>query len=336
MNANAHAGTDIWATEADGPEGLDGGVELAVSTVIFALRPHPESGLMTLWLPLVKRIREPYLGQWALPGGPLRPDEDLETSARRTLLRTTSVEPRYLEQLYAFGSVERSGTDAPRTSGPAQPSSPPPQPETAEAARVVSIVYWVLVQSDEAARAVDGENVQWFIADDLPPLAFDHDEIIAYALWRLRNKLEYAQIAQGFLGGEFTMAQLREVYEAVLQRRLDPANFRRQMITSKAVEPTGRKVTGTSHRPPVLYRFRTRIGAAAPEHVPRVRSRSAAAPPPGAAPAEARSRPAHDPHRGPGPDGPYHDPGTAGPAASGITPDLGTRTRPHTEGPVRR
>lgn len=332
MNANAHAGTDVRIAEPDEPQGRDG-IELAVSTVIFALRPHPESGLMTLWLPLVKRIREPYLGQWALPGGPLRPDEDLETSARRTLLRTTSVEPRYLEQLYAFGSVERSGADAPRTPGPA-PSSPSPQPETPETARVVSIVYWVLVQSDEAARAVDGENVQWFIADDLPPLAFDHDEIIAYALWRLRNKLEYAQIAQGFLGGEFTMAQLREVYEAVLQRRLDPANFRRQMITSKAVEPTGRKVTGTSHRPPVLYRFRTRIGVAAPEHIPRVRPRNATAPPPGAAPAGIRSRPAHDPH--PGPDGPHDDPGPAGSAASGSTPEPDTRTRPHTEGPVRR
>ena len=87
---------------------VDQRVSLAVSTVIFALRPHPSTGLMTLWLPLVRRIREPYEGQWALPGGPLEADEDLAASARHTLERTTGLTPNYLEQLYAFGSLDRS------------------------------------------------------------------------------------------------------------------------------------------------------------------------------------------------------------------------------------
>ncbi|MBA4609779.1 NUDIX hydrolase [Aeromicrobium sp. Marseille-Q0843] len=208
-------------------------IELAVSTVIFALRPHPTTGRDTLWLPLVKRIREPFLGQWALPGGPLKPAEDLVTSARTTLRRTTGLEPSYLEQLYSFGGIDRS-------------------PD-----RVVSIVYWALVRPDEDARAIDGENVEWFVADEVPALAFDHNAIVTYALDRLRAKITYSDIAHAFTGEEFTIAQLREVHEAVRQVRLDPANFRRQALAHPRIVATGRHVTGTSHRPPALYRLET-------------------------------------------------------------------------------
>ena len=210
---------------------IDQRVSLAVSTVIFALRAHPRTGDDTLWLPLVRRIREPYQGQWALPGGPLEMDEDLTGSARRTLERTTGLTPNYIEQLYSFGEVDRSPAD-----------------------RVVSIVYWALVRPDEAARAVDGDNVEWFVADEVPDLAFDHNRIVEYALGRLRAKITYSPIAYAFLNPEFTLAELREVHEAVLRRSLDPANFWRQVLASNAIEPTGTCVTGTSHRPPALYR----------------------------------------------------------------------------------
>ncbi|MET0468346.1 MAG: NUDIX domain-containing protein [Aeromicrobium sp.] len=208
-------------------------IELAVSTVIFALRPHPTTGRDTLWLPLVRRIREPFLGQWALPGGPLKPAEDLTTSARTTLRRTTGLEPSYLEQLYSFGGIDRS-------------------PD-----RVVSIVYWALARPDEDALAIDGENVEWFVADEVPALAFDHNAIVTYALDRLRAKITYSDIAHAFTGEEFTIAQLREVHEAVRQVRLDPANFRRQALAHPRITATGRHVTGTSHRPPALYRLET-------------------------------------------------------------------------------
>lgn len=206
-------------------------LSLAVSTVVFALRPRPDSGQLTVWLPLVRRIREPYDGLWALPGGPLEDDEDLAASARASLDRTTGLAPRYLEQLYAFGNVDRSPGD-----------------------RVVSIVYWALVRPDEDAQAVDRDNVEWFVADEVQGLAFDHDLIVRYALDRLRAKITYSPIAHAFLTDEFTLAQLREVYEAVLDRELDPANFRRQVLAQGTIEPTGRHRTGTSHRPPALYR----------------------------------------------------------------------------------
>ncbi|WP_440709375.1 NUDIX hydrolase [Herbiconiux sp. YIM B11900] len=227
------------ATAVEAAEPTAGSIALAVSTVIFGLRPDRPTALPSLWLPLVRRIRPPYEGQWALPGGPVRLDEDLEAAAARTLAATTALEPGYLEQLYAFGTLDRSPAGAKD--------------------RVVSIVYWALVNADEASAAGAGAseptNVAWFSVDDLPDLAFDHDVIIEYALWRLRNKVEYSRIAHAFLGDTFTLAELREVHEAVLGRTLDPANFRRQIESSNTVVPTGKRVTGTSYRPPKLYRY---------------------------------------------------------------------------------
>ncbi len=207
-----------------------GGISLAVSTVIFALRPHPTTGLSAVWIPLVRRTRDPFEGAWALPGGWVAANEGLEDAAARNLLETTAVEPTYLEQLYAFGEVDRS-------------------PDR----RVVSIVYWALVRPEEAERASDGDNVRWFLADELPALAFDHNLIVDYALWRLRTKVEYSRIAHAFLGPTFTLTELREVHEAVLQRALDPANFRRQV--EPTLVATEAHVTGGRHRPPRLYRY---------------------------------------------------------------------------------
>ena len=212
------------------------GVGVAVSTVIFALRQHPDTHAVGLWLPLVRRIREPWQGRWALPGGMVRVTEGLELAARRNLLETTALKPTYLEQLYAFGEADRSPDG-----------------------RIVSIVYWALVRADEASRATVDENVRWFPADDLPELAFDHNLIVDYALWRLRTKVEYGRIAHAFLGETFTLSELREVHETVLRRPLDPANFRRQIESSGAIVPTEQVVTGGRHRPPRLYRFNTAV-----------------------------------------------------------------------------
>lgn len=210
------------------------GVSLAVSAVIFGLRPHPRTGGLTVWLPLVRRIREPFDGSWALPGGPLAPEHDLSASARDTVEHTAGLATNYLEQLYSFGAVDRSPGD-----------------------RVVSIVYWTLVRTDQIDQAVSrgDDNVEWFVADEVPSLAFDHNDIVDYALGRLRAKITYSPIAHAFLPPEFTLAELREVHEAVLRKSLDPANFRRQLLARNTVVATGRCLTGTSHRPPALYRF---------------------------------------------------------------------------------
>ncbi|MBN9186469.1 MAG: NUDIX hydrolase [Microbacterium sp.] len=217
--------------------GTDDVTRVAVSTVIFTLRREAGCDRASLALPLVRRTRDPFEGRWALPGGWLDQSEGLDEAAARTLAETTGLAPSFLEQLYAFGAVDRSPT------------------------RVVSIVYWALLRSTEvdaqlaahAARGDAPENVDWFDASDLPALAFDHNQIVEYALWRLRNKVGYSRIAHGLLPEEFTLAELREVYESVLGRRLDPANFRRQVEGSQSLIPTDRFRTG-SHRPARLYR----------------------------------------------------------------------------------
>lgn len=279
-------------------------MQLAVSSVILALRPARDGVGDTLWVPLVRRIREPYLGDWALPGGPLEASQDLEEAARHTLVTTTGLDPRYLEQLYAFGGLDR-GVD---------PAVGAVTPLPVQVERVVSIVYWALVRPEEdraatgpasqpatrpasqpASQPATGpatqpatgpatqpatpaaglalENVQWFPISDLPPLAFDHRLVVDYAIARLRAKLSYSPIAHAFMPAEFTLAELREVYEAVLgpelDRPLDPANFRRQMLAGGTLEPTGRTLQGTSHRPPRLYRFRADVVATSPTPPPR-------------------------------------------------------------------
>lgn len=226
---------------------------VAVSTVAFALHPpehaavdamltrdHAESGVSTtLWIPLVRRTRPPFADMWALPGGPIPWDETLVDTALRTLCAAVHHEPGYLEQLYSFGAVGRS----------------------ADAQRLVTIAYWALYGEAETrgCRSAGTDldpNVAWFSADRLPELAFDHAEIVAYALTRLRVKTEYSELAHRFLGRSFTLAQLRSVTEAIRGEPVDPANFRRQVLARGNLLDTGETLTGGRHRPARLYRFR--------------------------------------------------------------------------------
>ncbi|MEJ5945497.1 NUDIX domain-containing protein [Pseudokineococcus basanitobsidens] len=212
---------------------------VAVSTVIFTLLPRSDA--LHLHLPVVRRTRDPFDGAWALPGGWIGADEDLADAARRTLVETTGLRPSYVEQLYTFGRADRSPTG-----------------------RVVSVIYSALVRSPEAARVAEVHNVRWVPVAEASGLAFDHDEVVAYALWRLRAKVGYAQVAVHLLGETFSLGQLREVHEAVLGRELDPANFRRRVVASGAVEATDEHLTGGRHRPPRLYRAVVPEGAAGP------------------------------------------------------------------------
>jgi len=220
--------------------------QIGVSVVILALGPalrsddggRAETGLSgagsTLWMPLVKRVRQPFLGQWALPGGDLRADHSLEQSAYAALESTTSLHPRYLEQLYTFGDPARSHGGLP----------------------MVSIVYWALVGgSDAQTEPGEGNNVKWFPVDDLPELAFDHRAIIDYAMSRLRGKIEYPQVVTRLVGERFTLSQLHDVYEAVTGEAIDLANFRRKMLASGQLEDTGEKLRVGRNRPAAVYRY---------------------------------------------------------------------------------
>jgi ADP-ribose pyrophosphatase YjhB (NUDIX family) len=215
---------------AEHPAGAHASVIVAV--VIFSIRADP-TGRPRLQVLLVRRAVEPFAGYWSLPGGRLWGDEALDHAAWRQLLEKTALRASYLEQLYTFELCAGSQIEA------------------------AVVAYYALVRTDgtEIAPGRKMMEAAWFPIEEPPAeLAFDNDEILHFALQRLRNKVEYALVAFQFLPRHFTMAQLRHVYEVILGRRIDPTNFRRRVEATGSIVPTGHSVSGGRHRPPALYR----------------------------------------------------------------------------------
>lgn len=218
---------------------------VAVDVVVFTII---DTDLKVL---LIRRKLEPHRGSWALPGGFLRvgegedQGEDLEEAAHRELEEETSLPAAkvYLEQLYTFG---RPGRD-PRE-------------------RVLTVAYYALVRPDlvPLVRArTDAELARWFsVAHELPDitLAFDHEEILAIALTRIRGKVDYTPLAFELVPETFTTAELRGVYEAIKGTTYDPGNFRRRfqrMLTDGIIVQAPGKRQTTS-RPARVFRFMAR------------------------------------------------------------------------------
>lgn len=214
-------------------------VAVAVDVVVLTLAPDGGCGDLPPLTPLVLAVRRdhrPFAGAWALPGGHVDVDEDLETAVHRVLGEAAGPDhrdgdsvtaPRHLEQLATFGAPDRD----PR-------------------GRVVSVTHLALLPSPPPV----GERSAWHRALDPPPLAFDHRAIVAAAVARLRSKLTYSTVAYGLLGEDFTLSDLQAVYEAVQARSLDKRNFRRKVLALGLLEETGEQRRG-SHRPAQLYRF---------------------------------------------------------------------------------
>lgn len=218
---------------------------VAVDLVIFTILDAD------LKLLLVHRSAPPFKGSLALPGGFVRvgpssqnQGEDLEEAARRELKEETGLDPAavFLEQLYTFGKSHRD----PRT-------------------RVISVAYYALVGPDLApiVRAGgDATEAGWVSVSALAEdgLAFDHDEILAVALERIRGKIDYSDIAFELVPPTFTIPELRAVHEVVKSVVYDPGNFRRRfqrMMTDGIIEEApGKRVTVS--KPARVYRFKRR------------------------------------------------------------------------------
>ncbi len=185
---------------------------------------------------LVRRAADPFAGSWALPGGFVGPDQSLADAAHETLARKTgvSVDATHLEQLASFGRPDRD----PRM-------------------RIVSVAWLALLAEPvEPVAGDDTDEAQWVDVAALDSdLAFDHAEILAAGIERARNRIEYTTLATRFCGDEFTMAELRAVYETLWSTELDPANFHRKVLAIDGfVEPTGESTSGGRGRPARLYR----------------------------------------------------------------------------------
>ncbi len=200
---------------------------------------------------LVQRRGHPYRGHWALPGGFVEPDDDLDGAARRELAEETGVLVGARPDDVLLGHVEQL-----RTYG-----SPDRDPRM----RVVSVAYVGFTAAGvDAVAGSDAADARFWAVDDLAidgigsddglTLAFDHAQIVGDGVERARAKLEYTTLATAFVDEPFTLGELRRVYEAVWGEALHEGNFRRKVLSTPGfVEPTGETVP-TDGRPAALYR----------------------------------------------------------------------------------
>lgn len=202
---------------------------VTVDCVIFGIN-FDEKKLEVL---SIVRGKEPFAGKWANPGGFVNENEDLDAAAARELEEETGAQIEFMEQLYTFGTPGRD----PR-------------------GHVITVAYYALAKkvnvqgSDDAARA-EWKSVDWLLSQEL---AFDHNKILAMALSRLQAKIRYAPIGFNLLPENFTMADLHELYSIVLQRKIDPTNFRKKILMMNILEEVGVQ-TDVKHRPAKIYKF---------------------------------------------------------------------------------
>lgn len=201
---------------------------VTVDIVLFTI--HKE----TLKVLLVRRDKSPFLKKWALPGGSVETHESVDEAALRQLQKETQVGNVYLEQLYTFGELKRDPRE-----------------------RVITVAYYALVNYDRfrLEPRLNGNGVHIFPVRRIPPLAFDHQKIIRYALERLRHKVNYTTVCFQLLPEKFTLSEFQKAYEVILNQKLDKRNFRKKMIQLNILKRTGEKKSGGPQRPAELYSF---------------------------------------------------------------------------------
>ena len=200
---------------------------IATDVVIFTV----QNGELKVLL--IAMNKDPFKGSWAIPGGLVKPDESVDDAAKRHLLNKAGLKDVYLEQLYTFGAVDRDPYG-----------------------RVVSVSYFALIPSAglEVKTSNEYKGIDWFNVKDLPKLAYDHKEIMHFAVQRLQNKLNYTNIIFSLLAKEFTLGELQKYYEIILDRKIDKRNFRKKILALKILKKHAKKKKG-AYRPAVLYSF---------------------------------------------------------------------------------
>jgi ADP-ribose pyrophosphatase YjhB (NUDIX family) len=200
---------------------------LAVDCVIFGFDGE------ALKLLLYKRDFEPEKGKWSLMGGFLTEKENLDDAAYRILARITGLRNIYMEQLSTFSALERDSED-----------------------RVISTAYFSLINIQEYdVDILKNNGVEWFSIDELPELIFDHSDMFEKALKRLKRRATGEPIGFELLPEQFTITQLRNLYSAIYQRNLEPANFRRKLMSMDLLDRLPMKEKNSSKKGAFLYSF---------------------------------------------------------------------------------
>ncbi|MEL6559994.1 MAG: NUDIX domain-containing protein [Bacteroidota bacterium] len=206
--------------------------ELSIDCVIFGFEDQH------LKILLYQRAIEPEINQWALPGGFINRDEDLDHAAARILNEITGVDNIYMEQINAFGAVNRYPLE-----------------------RVITIGFYALINPGNynIMPGTGAKEAQWFNIDSMPSLVFDHTQIYSYALEKLRKKVRYAPIGFELLPQKFTLTMIQKLYEAVLGIEFDVRNFRKKLLKMNLLIKLDEKQDGVAHRAAYLYKFDQKI-----------------------------------------------------------------------------
>ncbi len=204
-------------------------IKIAVDAIVFGYNDN------TLNVLLIKQKFGALKNQWALVGGFVHDQETLHDAVNRELKEESGIKVNYLEQLYTFGDdIDRD----PRF-------------------RVVSVAYFALVNSTKFTLKADtdAEDAQWFPINNLPPVAFDHAQIITLAYQRLQSKLTYKPIGFDLLPREFLFSELENLYCTILEKDIDRRNFRKKVLSFGIIEETDKFGNKKSGRPAKLYKF---------------------------------------------------------------------------------
>lgn len=187
-----------------------------------------------LKLLLIKRGEAPFENRWALPGHFVNADEDLATAAQRVLAELTGVKDVYLEQVRAFGAIDRHPLG-----------------------RVITIAYFSLVKiSDyQLTPASIAQKAKWHSIAEVEGLPFDHDEILDACFDQLKRRVRIRPIGFELLPPKFTLTELQHLYEAILETQLDKRNFRKKILSMNLLVDLLETQEGVAHRPARLYKF---------------------------------------------------------------------------------
>lgn len=219
---------------------------LSVDNVIFGFHENQLKVLL-----LESRNRK----QWMLPGGYILKDESVDEAAARVLLDRTSLKKVYLQQFAVFGDPARSQESMVKEM--MQSMGLDQEVNTWFFQRFITIGYYALVEFDKVKPVPDEISLScsWHETDRLPPLIYDHKTIIKAALASMRQHLKFQPIGYNLLPETFTMKSLQSIYETILDRKLDRANFNRKMLSLGILEKREKLYSGGAHKAPYLYSF---------------------------------------------------------------------------------